>query len=1158
MLLDKHPGARRPLYLGLIAALALAAAAAGPLLATPGLVSTRAGGDSPFLLQRLYELQVNLRAGVFPARWMPDAALGLGYPFFNYYASLPYYLAAGLSLAGAGILWALKLTQLLGFLAAAAAMYALIYELLADPAAAFLAAAAYTLAPFHMVNVYVRGDSLSEFYAFVFYPLILWALARLRRAPTAGHLALLALAYAGLMLTHNISALIFSPLAGAALLWAALSAPRRRTLVLLTGGAALVLGAALSAWFWAPALLERDAVSLSEMTTGYFNYSGHFRSRDLVQLAILFDYRIDSEHTPFVAGGLQAALALASVGTLVVSWVRQRRLPWGDLGLLALLACTVWPITPASAWLWAHVPLLPMVQFPWRFLSLVALAVALVAGCALRRLPARPWLAAALALALAVSALALLRPEPLPLSEADVTPERLQLYEQFTGNIGSTVRAEYLPQHAVPRPFASASLLTGQAHPAPYAVAGALSEARLLSAGPVKQVWEVSVSAPKTVLAFETYAFPGWQASVDGRPAAIDPLAANGRITLAVEPGRHQVVLALGPTSLRANAEKLSLFAALLAVGLSLAGLWRARRHWRRLALAAALVLATVGLAWATGTLSRAAQPATPALASETMDFIQQPYLHPNPQGVAFGSTVRLLGYEPLPAEVRAGERVRVRLHWQAVGGEGLRAVLRLTTTAEPLFQAPSLAESTTPLAAVTEHELTVPPEVAPGLALLAVEVQGPGGALTPHTSQGTALGTPYLAPLRVLAPAPTSAAEPLGRLGKAVEVLAGSVQQEGNDRLIVRLTWRPEQPLPEDYVASVRLLDPDGNPVASVDAQPRYGLYPTSLWQPGLPVADYYELVLPPGTPPGPGYGVEAVLYQARTLKPLGAVRIADLTLSQPSLATELHPLYSFAGGLVVTAWSLQRGELHDGEDATARVQWAAAAAPLPVLNARLSLLDSQGKEVAAQLAPLSPRYPPEQWPLHALVNGRLRLTVPIGTPPGRYRLALEAMTADGRSLGRWSPPGTIDVKAAPRQMQLPAFTHPVGADFGGLIRLAGYDLERADGELALTLHWQAIRAPGHDYKVFVHLIDPATDQIVAQCDAPPRGGAYPTGVWAAGEVVSDKMVLDMARVKPGRYPLAVGLYDPETGERLEPVGTGLTVSDRRVLLEEVQWPGE
>lgn len=54
-----------------------------PLLLGPGLISTRASGDSPFLLLRVHQLARNLADGVFPARWMPNAAYGLGYPAFN-------------------------------------------------------------------------------------------------------------------------------------------------------------------------------------------------------------------------------------------------------------------------------------------------------------------------------------------------------------------------------------------------------------------------------------------------------------------------------------------------------------------------------------------------------------------------------------------------------------------------------------------------------------------------------------------------------------------------------------------------------------------------------------------------------------------------------------------------------------------------------------------------------------------------------------------------------------------------------------------------------------------------------------------------------------------------------------------------------------------
>ena len=1145
-----RPGHGAWVYIGLAGALLLALAAAWPLLAVPGIVNTRAGGDSPFLLQRLYELQANLRAGVFPARWMPDAAYGLGYPFFNFYAALPYYVGTLLSLAGAGLLWSIKLTQLIGFLGAAAAMYALALALWDDPAAALLASAAYTFAPFHLANVYVRGDSLSEFTAFALYPLILWGVVRLQRSPTPGRIAVLALSYAALMITHNISALIFTPLAGAALLAAALSARGRRWRVLVAGAAAFILGAALSAWFWAPALLEQGAVSLTDMTTGYFNYSLHFRGLNLVQSAFLFNYTLDGQRTPFVLGGVQAAVTLLGLAAVVVGWLRARRVRWLDLGILLALVYAVWPITPSSAWLWAHVPLLPMVQFPWRFLSIAALVAALVAGAGLARLPGRPYLAGAGALLLAGVMLARLPVEPLPLRDSDVTPARLQLYEQFTGNIGTTVRAEYLPQDAIPRPYSAAALLSGAPYPQPLAAEGSLGKAQLLSGGPTAQSWQVTVNSRKAVLAFQTYDFPGWQAAVDGQPVAIDAQAANGRIAIPVTAGEHRVDLSFGNTPLRTRAEQLSLAALLITLALCGWALARSRTAWRAPAAALGLIV----LALALGAVLGRVGAQSPEVC-QTMDFIRLPYLHPNPQGVAFGSDVRLLSYELTPQAAHAGDTVHLTLHWQAPTGSGLTVVVRATTPAEALLGAPSLRRTEAPLAAVTEHTLTVPAETAPGLLLLAVEVQGPQGLVIPHTGQGADLGTTYLAPIRVLPPAAPAGAPAvaLGEMNKQVEVLSARVEQPAPGLLDVYPTWRLQAPLPEDYVASVRLLDPDGVEVTKTDRQPRYGLYPTSLWPVGVPIADFCRLSIPPGTPPGAGYRVELVLYQARQILPLGSVQVPGITLTQTTIDPSARLLQTL-GGLGVTGWRIENMNVEDGEQVTADIQWTALQAPLADGQYRLSLLDEQGKEVASSQADLSPRYPPSRWPLHALVNERLALRVPPGSAPGRYRLQLEIRDASGSPLGRWKAPGVVQVKAAPRHTELPPLASPLGIDFGNLIRLTSFDLQQQGDQITVHLQWQALQAPGRDYKVFLHCVDPKTGEIVAQHDAQPVDNTYPTGRWAAGEMVNDQLTLDLSQAPAGAYALYTGLYDANTGERLEPAGKAELISDGRVKLGSVE----
>ena len=115
---------------------------------------------------------------------MPDANYGYGYPFYNYYAPLSIYIASAFRLLGFDFIWSIQLSQLLGFLVAAWGMFLLARRWLRSDWAALLAAAAYTLAPFHMVNVYVRGDSLAEFWAMAFFPLVLLAVDRLFQATT--------------------------------------------------------------------------------------------------------------------------------------------------------------------------------------------------------------------------------------------------------------------------------------------------------------------------------------------------------------------------------------------------------------------------------------------------------------------------------------------------------------------------------------------------------------------------------------------------------------------------------------------------------------------------------------------------------------------------------------------------------------------------------------------------------------------------------------------------------------------------------------------------------------------------------------------------------------------------------------------------------------
>ena len=1178
---------------GLLLALSLSLIACLPLLMGGGPINTRGGGDSPFLLVRLHQLVSNLSAGVFPARWMPDAAYGLGYPFFNFYASLPYYIAALFKFWGFGFIWAIKLTQLLGFVAAAASMYLLAKRLFKREASAILAALAYTYAPYHLVNVYVRGDALSEFYAFIFYPLILWALLRLRDSllndqflpritrispiySSVGNIALVALAYGGLILTHNISALIFTafvvlyilltsnlqpPTSNLQLPASNLQPPTSKWLA--SSAIGLGLGLAISAWFWLPALLEGKYAQLEHQTTGYLNYSNHFRGLDLVQPSLLFDYAIVPGRTPFAVGLAQAVLALLGVAAIVAWWIKRRRPEAQSAFLIAGLALATFLITPLSRPLWDNVPLLPFVQFPWRFLSLQAFFASLVIGYLAQRLPRPRLLAGVVGAVLLAAAMLGLKPEYLPIGEADVTVERLMLYEYFTANVGTTIRHEYLPRWVAPRPYTSEALLRGGEKPPPLVMDGEVTAAEPVWRKPAAEGWAVDVTSPQASLAFHTYYFPGWRAYVDGQPQEVRPVENLGYIGLDLDQGEHQVVLRLERTSLRVLAEGVSLAAALAIIGLLIAEgrLTRQRgneatRQRHSSLITSSLITSLLVASLLTGVLLRLLPTPESDVSDLTMDFDRLPYLHHNPQGVNFGGVARLESYQLSADEVEAGETVEVVLHWDEVKGEGLEASVRLTSPAEYLFHTSAgLAEDSVPLrAGATHHRLEVPKEAVRGLYLISVKLRDEEGEIRPITERGETLGTTYLRPLRVRSQRMATGDEPaLASFGPGIVLSQVETEQKTPESLETRLTWRVIEPVAANYGLALRLRDWDGQTLASLDTQPHYGLYPTSLWREGELISGRYVLPLPEGAPPGADYSLEVILYEVASLAPIGTAQIPNVALTKPTIKATYPVLQEF-DQLALVELSPVTAQIEQGQPLLVQAKWAATEHPARDYACRLSLTDESGATVQSQTQPIARSYAASLWPTDAVVASRYQMTLDPLLPAGRYDLVIAVFDPQtGEGFGEFVLPLGVEIEGRERSYTIPAMQVKLDISFGDQMRLLGYDLRREEGELQLGLHWQARQQMEGDYRVFVHLFDPATEEIVAQDDAMPRQNQYPTSWWAGGEVVSDVVTISLKDVPPGRYRLALGVYDPQTMDRLAAVGPdGAPVADNRVILDE------
>ena len=127
------------------------------------------------------------------------------------------------------------------------------------------------------------------------------------------------------------------------------------------------------------------------------------------------------------------------------------------------------------------------------------------------------------------------------------------------------------------------------------------------------------------------------------------------------------------------------------------------------------------------------------------------------------------------------------------------------------------------------------------------------------------------------------------------------------------------------------------------------------------------------------------------------------------------------------------------------------------------------------------------------------------------------------------------------------------VEANLGDRIRFLGYNIEgslRPGDNLHLTLFWQALSKMDRDYTVFTHLVD-GEGRIWGQKDSPPVYGFYPTSWWEEGEIVCDQYNLVISPDAPlGEYWIEVGMYLPQTGERLAVRGEEGPLLENRILL--------
>lgn len=330
---------------------------------------------------RIAEMTRSLEAGHFPVRWSQNFGYGFGMPLFEFYAPLPFYVGALFHFLGADLVFATKLLFLLTNLISLLGAFLLGKQLFGYRGGVLLAAS-FTLAPYRAVNLFIRG-AISEAWGMMAIPWILLGIVQLSNKFSRLGFIILTSGLVTLMLSHNLTTLMFVPLSiiyaiGYNLIFKINTKEKLISLVQIAVSYLLAIG--LSSFYLIPAFIEKKYTQIDTILGGYFHYSNHFL---YIRQFLTPNWGYggsgwgpNDEISFFLGYGQLISLFIA--GLIGVFYLKKtitkqnesnKKTLFHLLLLTSLLAISLFMTLLKSQWAWDNVNLLTYIQFPWRFLS---------------------------------------------------------------------------------------------------------------------------------------------------------------------------------------------------------------------------------------------------------------------------------------------------------------------------------------------------------------------------------------------------------------------------------------------------------------------------------------------------------------------------------------------------------------------------------------------------------------------------------------------------------------------------------------------------------------------------------------------------------------------------------------------------------------------
>jgi len=517
---------------------------------------TASGHDFEFHAANWLDVAYQWKQGILFPRWTAWTNHGFGEPRYIFYPPLSWLLGAALTLllpdVAVPIVFIVLVQTFAGLFA-----YLLLRELTTQRAA-ILGAAVYVINPNALLMTYVRSD-FAEQLACAFFPLLLLAALRLAgqlddHLRLRSSLVFFAIPFAAVWLSNAPAAVIASYSMALLFAWAAIS--RRSWRPLLQGIAGITLGLALTSFYLVPAAYEQRWVSIGQALS-----SGLLPSQNF-----LFTEINDPEHTWF--NWIASICALALIFLLGLAALASRRFALPAMPdrrkrsvsiALLLLGATAFALTLRFTLpLWTYLPKLRFVQFPWRWMSMIALVASCFLACAMEKRRAWLWFSAVFALSFSLAYFQVTNTwwdeDEMPtLRDALVTGQGFDGTDEYDPLADDHADLPLNAPQAKVLPADSTDPSPPQAHVDIAHWSTEQKQILIQAATPVR-------------VALRLLNYPAWRVQVNGKPVQPERMDDFNQMVIPVETGRSDIRVQFVRTPDRKLGNAISAFSAILAM----------------------------------------------------------------------------------------------------------------------------------------------------------------------------------------------------------------------------------------------------------------------------------------------------------------------------------------------------------------------------------------------------------------------------------------------------------------------------------------------------------------------------------------------------------------------------------------------------------------